>query len=171
MLQLSNYFLNRPVLSLRTGAPIATITAAIIDPDNLKIEGFYCDDRRRPDLILLCQDIRDTLKEGIVVDDYERLADPKDLVRLEKTLELGYDLIGKQVVTIDKHKVGKVGDYAVDLSSMYIQKIYVSQSILKNFTGGSLSIDRSQVQETTPHRIVISELQPKNPLPATAPIG
>ena len=45
MLQLSASLLNKSVLSLRTGAPIATISSPLINPDNLKIEGFYCIDR------------------------------------------------------------------------------------------------------------------------------
>jgi len=168
MLQLSSFFINRPVLSLRTGSQIATATSPIINPNSLKIEGFYCDDRRRSDLILLCQDIREMIKNGMVIDDFERLAEAHDLVRLKEILELDFTPLGKQVVTVDKHKVGKVSDFAVDSDSMYIQKIYCSQSILKNFTGGSLSIDRSQIQEITPTRIIITELQPKNPLPVTA---
>jgi sporulation protein YlmC with PRC-barrel domain len=171
MLQLSNYFLNRSVLSLRTGGPIAVATQPIINPNNLKIEGFYCNTSQQGNLILLCQDIRETLPDGFVIDDFERLADPEDLVRLKDILDLNFDLIGKQVVTVDKHKVGKVSDYAVDTSSMYIQKIYSTQSIFKSLTGGSLSIDRTQVHEITARKVIITELQPKNPLPATAPVA
>jgi sporulation protein YlmC with PRC-barrel domain len=171
MLKLCSFFLNRPVLSLRASGAVATATRPVINPNNLKIEGFYCTTSQKENLILLCQDIRETLPDGCVIDDFERLAEPEDLVRLKDILALDFDLIGKQVVTIDKHKVGKVSDYAVDTSSMYIQKIYSSQSILKSLTGGSLSIDRSQVQETTPQKVIISELQPKNPLAATAPVA
>ncbi len=171
MLQLSTFFIGRPVLSLRAGNQVATIDTPVINPNNLKIEGFYCMDSRNQLLILLCQDIREILKDGVVIDDYERLAEPGDLIRLKEVLSMRYDILGKHVETIDKHKVGKVSDYAVDTSSMYIQKIYSTQSILKNLTGGSLSIDRSQVQETTPTKIIISELHPKNPLAATAPVA
>lgn len=171
MLQLSKFYMDRPVLSLRTGGAVATATEPVINPNNLKIEGFYCTTSQKHDLILLCQDIRETLPNGFVIDDFERLAEPSDLVRLKDILALNFELIGKQVVTVDKHKVGKVSDFAVDDSSMYIQKIYCSQSVLKSLTGGSLSIDRSQVQEITPKKVVITELHPKNPLPATAPVG
>jgi hypothetical protein len=171
MLQLSAFFTGRNVLSLRTGGPVATTTAPIVNPNNLKIEGFYCLTNRREELILLVQDIREVLDEGFVVDDLERLAEAEDLVRLKDILKTNYQLIDKQVETIDKHTVGKVSDYAVEMSSMYVQKIYCSQSLLKSFTGGSLSIDRSQVHEVTPKRVVITELQPKTPLAATAPVA
>jgi sporulation protein YlmC with PRC-barrel domain len=169
VLQLSNsLLLNKSVLSLRTGAPIAAITAPIFNPDNLKIEGFYCLDRfSKKELILLYQDIRDTMPKGYVVNDHDVLSEPEDLIRLKDILKLSFELIGKPVETVSKQKVGKVSDYAVEMETFYIQKIYVAQSILKSFTGGSLSVDRSQVQEITPRKIIISDLE--KGAPATAP--
>ena len=168
MRQLSASLLNKPVLSLRTGTPIATITRPIINPDNLKIEGFYCQDRiDKNELILLCQDIRDMLPQGFVVNDHDVLVEPEELVRLKKVLEIDFEPLGKPVVTIGKQKVGKVEDYAAEAETMFIQKIYVSQSIFKNFTGGSLSIDRSQINEITPSKIIINELTKTAPSAAT----
>ena len=159
---MSGMVINRPVLSLRIGRAIATTIAAIINPDNLKIEGFYCiDHQNRQRLIVLSQDIRDILPQGIVVNDEEVLTEPHELVRLEKILKINFDLMGKQVETTDKNKVGKVNDYAVDVQSMYIQKVYVSQSLLKSFTTGSLGIDRTQIVEITDKKIVINELEQK----------
>lgn len=172
MLQLSGSLLHKSVLSLRTGAPIAAITAPIINPNNLKIEGFYCQDRfSKKELVLLYQDIRDTVPDGYVVNDHDVLAEPEELVRLQKIIELNFELIGKQVVTVSKQKVGKVTDYATELETMYVQKIYVSQSVFKSLSGGSLSVDRSQVNEITSRRIVISDLLKNAPAPASAPIG
>jgi sporulation protein YlmC with PRC-barrel domain len=169
MLQLSKSLLtNKSVMSLRTGTPIATVTGPIINPDNLKIEGFYCQDRfdkRR--LVLLYQDIRDILPQGYVVNDHEVLVEPEELIRLKNVMEINFDLMGKQVVTVEKQKVGKVSDYATETETMFVQKIYVAQSVIKNFTGGSLSIDRNQIQEITPKRIIINELIKASP--ATAP--
>ncbi len=169
VLQLSaSLLLNKSVLSLRTGAPVAVITAPLINPDNLKLEGFYCQDRfSKKELVLLYQDIRDTMPKGYVINDHDVLSEPEDLVRLKKVMELNFELIGKPVETLSKHKVGKVSDYAVEMETFYIQKLYVSQSILKSFAGGSLSIDRSQVQEITPRRIIINDLV--KGAPATAP--
>lgn len=169
MLQLSASLINKAVLSLRTGTEIAHVVGPIINPDSLKIEGFYCQDRFDKQLyVLLCQDIRDIVPRGYAVNDHDVLAVPKDLIRLKKIIDLGYDLLGKQVVTISKQKVGKVSDYSADIESMYIQKIYVAQSIFKSFVGGSLIIDRNQVNEITPTRIVINDLLEESPVVATA---
>ncbi len=169
MLQLSGALLNRPILSLRIGRAVGTTTSAIINPDNLKIEGFYCTDTRsRKKLILLNQDVRDILPQGLVVNDTDVLSEPSDLVRLNKLLRLRFDVVGKQVETIDKKKVGKVSDYAVNVESLYIQKLYATQSLLQSFTGGSLSIDRSQIVEITDRKIVINDLEAKVPVGAGA---
>ena len=159
MLQLSASLIGQPVLSLRTGQQVATVTGAIFNPNNLKIEGFYCNDAfSKKSLVLLYQDIREVLKDGFIVNDHDVLVEPQELVRLRGVLEIKFELIGKQVFTTSKQKVGKVADYAVESETMFVQKVYVSQSILKSFTGGSLSVDRSQINEITNKRIIINDL-------------
>jgi sporulation protein YlmC with PRC-barrel domain len=169
MLQLSSALFNKPVMSLRTGSQIATAVSPIINPDNLKIEGFWCEDRfNKSRTVLLYQDIRDNIRQGFIINDHDVLADPEDLVRLQDILLLDFDPIGKPVVTVSKEKVGKVSDYATEMTTMYIQKIYVSQSILKSLTGGNLSVDRTQIHEITTKRIIINDLTETVPAPAAA---
>jgi sporulation protein YlmC with PRC-barrel domain len=167
MLQLCGALSNKAVLSLRTGGPVAVVGAPIIDPNNLKIEGFYCQDTMdKSILVLLYQDIRDLLPDGFVVDDHDVLAVPSELVRLKKIMDMNFQLIGKQVETVSGEKIGKVNDFAVEVETMFVQKVYVAQSILKSFTGGSLSVDRSQIQEITNRRVIISD--PLRGMPAAA---
>jgi sporulation protein YlmC with PRC-barrel domain len=159
MLQLSEALLNRPVMSLRTGQPVATVTKPIINPNNLKIEGFYCTDRfEKGELILLYQDIRDIIAQGFVVDDHDVLTAPDELVRLKEILDIDFTLIGKPVVTTSKEHVGKVSDFATELETMYIQKLYVTRSMLKSLSSGNLGVDRSQINEITDKKIIINEL-------------
>jgi uncharacterized protein YrrD len=170
MLQLSGSLLNRPILSLRSGEMVGTTISAIINPNNLKIEGFFCSDadnrKRKP--VLLYQDIRDIIVQGIVVNDHDVLADPSELPRLGSVLGAKFEILGKTVITTRKEKIGKVADFATEVETMYIQKIYVSQSVLKNLTGGNLSIDRNQIVEITDKRIVIQDLGGRVPARASA---
>lgn len=167
MLVLTKLILSKPVMSLRTGRPVATAVEPIINPNNLKIEGFWCLDNREKNkqLVLVQPDIRDILPAGIVIDDYDKLADPEDLVRLQKVMNYRFGLLGMHVVTEHKKRIGKISDYATDPDTMYIQKLYVVQSIFQSFAGGSLSVDRSQIIEITPKKIVIKD--PLKPVKST----
>lgn len=174
MLQLSGSLLNQPVMSLRTGAPVATTTGLIINPNNLKIEGFYCQDRfEKRVAILLSLEIRDIVPQGLVVNDHESLSDPEELIRLKDIIDLNFELLGKPVITLSKEKIGKVSDFAADSTTLYIQKLYVSRSILKSLNTGQLSIDRTHIVEITNKKIVIQEiLKPtRAAAPATSPIS
>lgn len=167
MLQLSGSLLNRPVMSLRTGQQVGTTLEPIINPNNLKIEGFYCSDRfDKGELVLLYQDIRDIVAQGFVVDDHDALTSPEELVRLKDTMEINFKLIGKPVVTVAKERLGKVSDYAVEVETMYIQKIYVAQSMFKNIAGGNLGVERNQINEITDKKIIINELLKGTPAAA-----
>lgn len=172
MLQLSGSLLNRPVLSLRTGGQVATTLSPIVNPNNLKIEGFYCQDafERKKILVLLYQDIRDLLIDGFVIDDHDSLSEPGELVRLKGVMGLHFELIGKQVVTTTRNKLGKVVDYAAEIETMYIQKLYVGQSIFKNPVGGNLGVDRTQIVEITDKKIIIQDIMPGMPAGASVPV-
>lgn len=168
MLQLSSNLLNKPVLSLRTGGPVAWVAAPIINPNRLNIEGFYVTDSvDRSRLVLLYQDIREVSVQGYIVNDHDVLAQPSDLVRLQNILSFNYQLIGKPIETVDHEKIGKVSDYAVETATMYIQKLYAAQSLWRSLTAGGLSIDRTQIVEVTNKRIIINALL--QGVPSTAP--
>ncbi len=169
MLQLSGMIINRPVLSLRTGTQVATALSPIVNPANLKIEGFFCHDSlSRQTLILVAQDVRDLLPQGIVINDHDVLTEPSELVRLSEIININFQLLGKTVVTNSRSKLGKISDYAVETTSMYIQKLYVSQSVFKSLSGGNLGIDRSQIVEITDKQVVVNDLLQNVPVGARA---
>lgn len=158
-------------MSLRTGGQVATATEPIINPNNLKIEGWYCQDKFSKDqLILLSQDIRDVIKQGFVINDHDNLSTADELIRLKDVLNINFSLLGKQAVTVNKKKMGKVSDFAVEVETFYIQKIYLTQSLMKSLGGGNLGVDRNQIVEITNHRIVIQDpLKPVKARAATSP--
>ena len=159
MLRLSLTFSELPILSLRTGTEVALIKCPIINPDNLKIEGFYVEDLfdKKLNLILLTQDIREILINGFAINDHEVLTHPSELHRLKKVLDHNIDPISKPVITESRKRLGKLSEYAVDDQSFFIQKIYVSQSILKNITGASLILDRNQIVDVNSSNIIVKD--------------
>lgn len=171
MFRLRSAFLNTEILSLRNGATLGVTTGFLINPNNLKVEGFFCqarDAKKHEETILLVQDIRDFVPQGIAVNDFDALSNPEDLVRLKKYIYLRYDPVGKKVITLAKESLGKVSDFAIDEQSFYIQKLYATQSILSNLSGGSLSIDRSQINEITDKKIIVKDISAKIPSGAPA---
>ncbi|MBP9761782.1 hypothetical protein KBD11_01810 [Candidatus Saccharibacteria bacterium] len=169
MLKLSDQLIGQPVLSLRTGQEIARLTAAIFNPNNLKIEGFYCQDKfNRDELVLTYQDIRDFIPQGVVVNDHDVLVAAQELVRLKSILDIEFELVGKRVVTLSKQRLGRVADYSIEIETMYVQKIYVSQGVLKGLTRGSLGIDRSQINEITDTKIIVNDLLDRATVPSGA---
>jgi hypothetical protein len=168
MLQLSSSFANKNIMSLRTGTPVARITRPIINPNNLKIEGFFCEDNiGKQELVLLYQDIRELLPQGFVIDDHDVLAQPTELVRLQELIQLDYQLINQQVVA-GRTKIGKVADFSTEVETMFIQKLYVTRSVFKSFTNGQLSVDRNQIIEINEKRILIQDPLRGTPAGATA---
>lgn len=158
MLLMGQQLINKPVMSLRTGGPVGTVVDIIINPNNLKIEGWFVNDstsKRRA--VLLSQDIRDIIDQGFVVNDHEGLSDVDELVRLKPVLDIGFELIGKSVITKAKQKLGKVNDYAFDKDGFVIQKLYVNQSIVKSFSGGAAIVDRNQIIEINRRYIIVHE--------------
>lgn len=170
MLKLFESTPGTPLLSLRTGGLIATIVSPIINPNNLYIEGWYAEDNRtRQHLILLSKDIRDILPQGFVVNDHEVLSAPEELVRLEELIKLRFELLGLKVTSESGTRYGKINDYAFETKNLYIQKLYVAQSLVKNFSGGTLSVDRSQIIEVTNRRVIIEEPTDKARASVTSP--
>lgn len=168
---LGQQLLNKPVLSLRTGAPVATVTSAIINPNNLKIEGWHATDiNRKTDGVLLGQDVREIAPQGFVVNDYDALSPPTDLIRLKPILDIKFQLTGKLVYTEDNKKLGRVNDYAFEKDGYFIQKLYVEQSLVKSFSGGALIVDRTQITAISPKRITVKEATEPGRVMASTPV-
>lgn len=171
MLKLHGSLINQPIMSLRTGGRVATSEAIILNPNNLKLEGVYCIDQiNGQQLVLLTQDIREIVGQGIVIDDHDVLVEPSDLIRLKQIIEMQYQLLGKPVHTVNKEKVGKVHDFAIDDQSYMVKKLYVTQSLLKSFSTSQLTIDRIDIVEVTNRRVIIKEILKTSKAGLAAPL-
>lgn len=158
MLKLSSAITDRSVLSIRTGTIVGQTSRTIINPNNLKIEGWFIKDKfNGKELILTANDVRDIVLDGIIIDDYEVLSERSDLIRLEEVIKIKFNLIDKLVTTESGKRIGKISDFAVDADSLIIKKIYVAQNLIKNFSGGTITIDRTQIIEITDRRIIVEE--------------
>ena len=162
MLRLSNNYIKRPILSLRNGGVIGNAITPLVNPNNLKIEGWYAENSyEKGTHILPVSEVRESINKGLVVDDHDALTHPDDMVRLKDVIALEFELAGKPVVTESKKKLGRISDYAVDDSSYYIQKLYVDPPIVKSLTSEQKIIDRNQIVEITDKKIIVQDLEAK----------
>lgn len=158
MLQLSKSLLNLSVLSMRLGGAIATAVEPIINPHNLKILGWWCKlPSQSTQHILLYEDVREMLPEGLAVNDDGALSEPNELIRHQEILGVHFQLIDKEVRS-KSHKLGRVSDFAYDSGSLTIIKLYVSRPLTKLLTTEDmLIIDRSQIIEITDKYILVRD--------------
>ncbi len=158
MLQLSSSYLNKKVMSLQDGEVVGQTDSLVINPNNLKIEGWFVNDSYQKEFkILLTQDVREILRDILVVDSYQSLTEVEDLVRLQEVIEADFELLGKKVITTENKKLGTVSDFAVDAESLYIQSLYVDPPMLKNFGLRQTQkiVGRRQIVEINDSEIIV----------------
>lgn len=168
MLYLSTKLKNQPLMSIRSTGRIGTVLEPIINPHNLHIDGFYCDVySNKTEQILLDMYVRDLSNKGVIIDDHANLSDPDELLRLQPVLDMNYQIVGKQVL-VNKKKVGKVTEYAIDRDSLFIQKFYVQPPVWQSLNQNTLTFDRVTLVEVTDTYIAFSGPEVKVSSKATA---
>ncbi len=165
MLKLSGKLFNTAIYSLQTGGQIGIGVRPLINPDNLKVEAWFATSIYQPGTLLLpIIEIRQISRAGIAVNDYEALTDQAELIRLQPLIKLNYQLIGKPVVTESKQKLGKIEDFALNIESFYIDRLYVIPSGLKAFTSRRIQISRNQIIEITDKKIIVQDIEATVPM-------
>lgn len=147
-----------PILSLRSSSKIATISKLIINPYDLtiqalKLAGRQLDDPK--DSYLLPEDIREISPLGIIINDSEDIVSSTDVIRLQKTLDLQFELIGLPVIDKQQRKVGKVVNYNIIAENMMIYQLVVQRPMFKDFFDPELLIHRSQIAELSHDKVII----------------
>ena len=156
MLKLSKSLFNQPIMSLRLGGQIGTAIEPIINPHNLNIMGWWCQTPRAQRLVLLAEDVRQIMGDGLAVDDEDDLAPAGDLARHHEILEINFKLLDKPVRT-KRARLGKVSDFSYN-EGLFVQKLYVAKPLRKILTTeDTLLIDRTQILEITDNHILVRD--------------
>ena len=128
---------NFPVLSLQVGGEIARCKKAIINPDELSVAAYTLDVLRMDEGLggdsLSVEDVREFSPNGLIVDSGSRFVSRSDVVRLDKMMSLGFDLIDHKVVSESGKKIDKIKDYKIDIKKIVISQIIVHHHIIKRF--------------------------------------
>lgn len=158
MLISSTELLNLPVLSLRSSSRVATISELVINPFDLTIQALRLTGRQLDnpkDTYLLPEDIREISSLGVIINDSEDVISSSDVIRLQKTLTLKFNLIGLPVVDQANHKVGKVLSYNLIAENLMIYQLVVQRPLFKDFFDPELLIHRSQIAKLSQTKVII----------------
>lgn len=169
MLVLNTQMQNTAIMSLQNGGQLGTTAQAIIDPRKLQVVAYHAiGNRIQEPSVLHTSDIREIGPLGIIVDSADTIMTlDEDLVRLQEVIELNFEIVGLQVIDEQKQKLGRVVEYTLETEDFFIQKIHVSQSLLKNITNSNLIIHRSQIVELTDNYIVVKSSTIQEPVKLT----
>lgn len=158
-------------MSLQTGAEIARTSEAIIDPGILDVVAYRLSGARldHDNIILLTNDIREVSEIGFIIDTSEELVALEDILKVKKTADLKFQLVGLDVIDDHKHKLGKIYDYTLDPLTFTIHQLHVRRPLLKSLKTSDLIIGRQQIVEVNNKSIIVSSATlDEKPVPAAA---
>lgn len=163
MLVLGSRLNETPIMSLQTGTRLAHTGAALIDPANLKIVAFELEGpllQEHPSFLRVA-DIRELSGVGMIIDSSDELLALDDVIKIKALYELGFKLIGMNVIDEHKKKLGKVDNYTVNTSSYVISQLNVRHGILRGLADTGLLIHRSQIIEINDNAIIVKSTAKK----------
>lgn len=157
MLVLGSSLKDTAVMSLQTGTRLARVELPLIDPANLKIVAYAVDGPLLTDhpSYLATADIREIGAIGMIIDSNDELVALDDVIKFQKLHDLGFKLVGMQIIDEHKRKLGKVSDYTVDTKSFVIQQMNVSRGFLQGINDTGLLVHRSQIVEINDKAIIV----------------
>lgn len=165
---------NCPILSLHVGGQIARVVELIVDPDSLVLVAVRVTGNLvKPEEgdILMMDSVREFSRAGMIIDSNDEFVRDEDIVRVQKIVELNFDLRGLKVTTKKKVKLGKVSDFVLQTNNWSVQQLIVQRPIMKALIDPELIINRSQIIEVDDYQVVVKEEHEKTKSKVkTAPI-
>jgi uncharacterized protein YrrD len=156
MLMFNQKIISQSVASIQASHKIGQVVDFLIDPRNLSIPVLYVESQLNPEpLVLYTSDIANTSMHGILIDHNDLLMETEGLVRLQKLIDIGFELINKSVVTEDGSKLGRIASFVFDSNTWLILKLHVKQSLVKNINSSELIIHRQQIVKVSDKEITV----------------
>jgi uncharacterized protein YrrD len=154
--------------------PITSVKDVVMDTERGKIIAVIVDTNKRkviaPMDIISMGDVLKIHHEAAIIDE-------DDIIRIKEIREQKTFLFKNTVETREGHYLGKVYDFAVDMSTLHLQKIFVAKGILGIFRYSSKIIPAKKILEILPNKIIVEngvgkaiEVE-KNKVPNMAPVG
>ncbi len=159
MLVYHSRLIGTPVLSVQAGGAVAKLSDPIVNPDNLKILGFFLAGPMVDvtNNILDVSSIREYSNYGAVIDNADEFVGSEDVVKIKKILNLNFDLIGLRVETKKGTHLGKIIDFTATSDNFAIQQIIVKRPTFKSFIDPELTIHRREIVEITDDKVIVKD--------------
>ena len=157
MLVLGSQLIGVPIMGLQTGTKLAQTKSPIIDPANLKIVAYIVEGpllSEKPSM-LRTADIREQGDVGMIIDSSDEFIGADDVIKIKELYDLGFNLVGTSVIDETNHKLGKVEDYTLELTSFDVTQLNVKRGVFKGLTDTGLLIHRSQIVEINNENIIV----------------
>ncbi len=157
MLLSSTRLIDTPVMSLQTGGQLARTKSPVIDPRNLTILAYELAGpllNEHPSFLRII-DVRELSNLGLIVDSSDEFIGLDDVIKIKEVYEFHFEIIGKNVIDEQKHRLGKVTGYSLEPETFTIVQLNVKRPLLKSFTDTELIIHRSQIVEVDDITITI----------------
>ncbi len=151
-----------PILSLHVGGRIAEISELIVDPNDLhliacRITGTVTAESNAD--ILTMDSVREFCRLGMIVDSSDEFAQLEEVIQVNEIEKLHFSLLGMQVESRQKTKLGKVVDYILDTETWQVHQLIVHRPFLKSLIDPELTIPRQKIVEITDYKIYIDSEQ------------
>ena len=151
-----------PILSLHLGGAIARVEREIVSPHDLSVVAFEVSGPaidNDPEIgdILDVRSVREFSNLGMIVDSTDEFVLQKDVIKIDEIMKIGFELIGKKVITRKGSKLGKVSDYIVNSDDFKIFQLIVQRPTLKSLLDPELVVAVSEVVEVTDTQIVVKD--------------
>lgn len=156
MLTKFSVIFNTNVFSLQEGFNIGKSNGFLIDSKKLKIV-FLAVDTSSATKYLAMNDIRNFNGKRILINDSKDLSEKSDLLRYKDIFEQNITLLGMRTETVSGKNLGRVCDFSFDLSSPYIEKVYVRNFIMRSLLKNPLVIGRESIVELTKKKIIVKD--------------
>ena len=146
-----------PIMGLQTGTRLAIVKEPVIDPANLKIIAYQVDGillSENPSFIRIA-DIREISGFGMIIDSNDEFVGLDDVIKIKEIYEMGFKLIGLNVIDQVKNKLGKVESYNIDSNTFVIQQLNIKPGFLRGLSEASLLVHRSQIIEINNREIIV----------------
>lgn len=151
------------IMGLQTGTKLAITKRPLIDPSNLKIVAYEVEGpllSENPSFLRIA-DVREISNIGMIIDSNDEFIGLEDVISVKSIYDLGFSLIGLNVIDEKKQKLGKVESYNIDSDSFIIQQLNISQGLIKSLSDASLLIHRSQIVEINDNEIIVKSAAKK----------